>query len=107
MTEGEMSATQLEIKEIADKWVSIRHLSREEVVAANVEPEWIAAYDKFHTEYDQDMARMLEVIERIQKAVERPQIQKKTLGQKRRDRWAIQSERIAIREANLKKKSGN
>jgi hypothetical protein len=105
MAEEEMSATQLEINDISNKWASIRHLSREEVEAANLEPEWLAAYNKFHTEYDEDLARMMEVAERLQKVIERPQIQKKTLGQKRRDRWEVESKRVAARASKTKKKA--
>jgi hypothetical protein len=105
MPEEMLSSTQVEIRAISDKWASIRHLSREELVESNIEPEWLAAYDKFHTEYTADMERMNEICERLQKTIGQPKIAKKTLGQRRRDAWAIKSERIRIREANLAKKT--
>jgi hypothetical protein len=105
MPEEMLSPTQVEIRAISDKWASIRHLSREELVESNIEPEWLVAYDKFHAEYTADMERMNEICERLGQTLARPKIAKKTLGQRRRDAWEKKSERIRIREANLAKRT--
>lgn len=82
-----MSSDQLEIKKIQDKWNEIRHLDREEA-QKTLEGEWLEAYNNFYEKYDDDMTRMTEIAEKVQKMIEPPKVEKKTKGQKRRDAYA-------------------
>lgn len=72
-------------------------MSKEE--AANLEPEWKEAYDKFHEKYHNDLERATELAALVKKAVEPPKVEKKTKGQKRRDAYAKKLEREAARAA--------
>ena len=99
--EAEMSANQLEIKKICDIWNEARHLSREEA-EAKLEGDWKEAYNRFYTKYDEDMTKMLEITTILQKALDPPQIQKKSKSQKKRDKWAIVQARQAGRDAVAK-----
>ncbi|CAB9521412.1 expressed unknown protein [Seminavis robusta] len=85
--EEDMTVDQLEIKKISDKWSEIRHLSREEA-EAQLEGDWLEAYNRFYKKYDEDMERMTEIVASLQKSIEPPKVQKKSKGQKRRDAWA-------------------
>ena len=82
-----MSSDQLEIRKIQDKWNEIRHLDREEA-QKTLEGEWLEAYNNFYEKYDDDMTRMTEIAEKVQKMIEPPKVEKKTKGQKRRDAYA-------------------
>jgi predicted house-cleaning noncanonical NTP pyrophosphatase (MazG superfamily) len=96
--EADMSETQLEIKQISNKWATVRLLSREEA-EATLDEKWLDAYNRFFEKYDDDMTRMVDYVERIIKSIEPPKIQKKSLGQVRRDRWAKVQAREAYRAA--------
>lgn len=93
-----MSENQLEIKKITDKWTEVRHLSKEEA-ESQLEGEWLEAYNRFYTKYDDDMTRMTEIATMLQKQIEPPKVQKKSEGQKRRDKWALIQAREAARAA--------
>lgn len=93
-----MSADQLEIKKITDKWTEARHLSKEEA-AAELDGEWLEAYNRFYNKYDEDMTKMTEIATMLQKAIEPPKVEKKSMGQKRRDKWALIQAREAARAA--------
>jgi hypothetical protein len=94
-----MSPQQLEIKAIQDKWISIRLLSREEA-EKTLEGEWLEAYNRFFEKYDDDMTRMNEIAEKVQKQIEPPKVLKKTKGQRKRDLFAVQTARAELRAAN-------
>jgi len=95
--EEEMTADQLEIVRISEKWSKVRLMSSEE--AASLEPEWKEAYDRYHEKYHKDMEYMMEVAGKVQKLIEPPKVQKKSKGQKKRDKWAIVQARDAARAA--------
>lgn len=97
LAEDEMTDTQKEIASIQEKWAEVRFMSPEE--AANLEPEWKEAYDRFNEKYDHDMERMTEITEKLQKMIEPPKVEKKTEGQRRRDKWAKVQARAALRAA--------
>ena len=92
--EDEMSENQKEILQIQKKWSEVRHLTREEA-ASQLEGDWLEAHTRFYDKYDADMTRMTEITQILQKAIEPPKVEKKTEGQKRRDKWA----RVQAREA--------
>merc|ERR1711937_81737 len=85
--EDQMSDDQKEIKKIQAKWSEVRHLSREEA-KEQLDGEWLEAYDRFYEQYDSDMERMEEIVEKLADQIEPPRVQKKTKGQKRRDALA-------------------
>ena len=86
-----------EIESIQEKWNEVRLMSKEE--AANLEPEWKEAYDRFYEKYDSDLEKMMEITDKLQKMIEPPRVQKKTKGQRKRDAWAKVQAREAARAA--------
>ena len=72
-------------------------MSKEE--AASLDPEWKEAYDRFFTKYDEDMEKMTQITQMLQKAIEPPKVEKKSEGQKKRDKWAKVQAREAARAA--------
>lgn len=93
-----MTADQLEIKRIADKWSEVRLLDRD-AAKDDLEPEWQEAYNRFYEKYDKDMEFMTDVAEKLQNMIEPPKVEKKTKGQKKRDAWAKVQAREAARAA--------
>lgn len=75
-------------------------MSKEE--SETLEPEWKEAYDRFYEKYEEDMTKMMDITERLQKMIEPPRVQKKTEGQRKRDAWAKVQAREAARAANQK-----
>ena len=98
VAEEEMTENEKEIKRIQEKWHTVRFLSPEEA-AAQLEPEWKEAYDRFNEKYDEDMERMQEIAEKLQNMIEPPRVEKKSEGQRRRDKWAKVQAREAARAA--------
>jgi hypothetical protein len=98
---AELTSTQKEIERIREKWNDIRLLPREEA-ASSLEGEWKEAYDRFYARYDKDMERMLEITGKLKDMIEPPRIQKKTEGQRKRDKWAKIQAREAARAAKMK-----
>mmetsp|Transcript_47857 Transcript_47857/g.54225 ORF Transcript_47857/g.54225 Transcript_47857/m.54225 type:complete len:133 (+) Transcript_47857:111-509(+) len=88
----DMSESQLEIKKIQDKWNEIRFLDRDEA-QKSLDGEWLEAFNKFHEQYDSDMERMEEIVNKLEKQINPPKVEKKTKGQRRRDAYAAKLER--------------
>jgi hypothetical protein len=103
--EGDKTPEGKEIDNISDKWAEVRFLSREEA-ESTLEPEWLEAYNRFYTKYDEDMVQMAQLAEKMAKVLEPPKVQKKTEGQKKRDAWAIKQAREASRAAAAAAVSG-
>lgn len=97
--EADMSEEQLKIRGMVDKWHEVRMLTREEA-AAQLDGEWLEAHTRFYDKYDADMELMLEIKEKVATMIEPPQVQKKGLKQRKRDKWA----RVQAREAAAKAK---
>lgn len=97
--ESEMSEDQKKILDIQKKWSEVRRLSREEA-ASQLEGDWLEAHTRFFDKFDEDMTKMTEISQLLQKALEPPKVAKKTLGQKRRDKWARIQAREAARAGN-------
>lgn len=95
-----MNADQLEIKKTVDTWREIRFLTREEA-DAQLEGDWLEAYNRFHEKYAADMELMLEIKEKVARMIEPPKVEKKGSKQRKRDKWA----KIQAREAILKAKA--
>jgi hypothetical protein len=92
LPEDLLSDDQKQIRDIQAKWNEVRQLSREEA-ESSLEGDWLEAYNRFYEKYDDDMTRMTEIAEKVQKMIEPPKVQKKTKGQKRRDAYARKLER--------------
>lgn len=89
-----MTADQLEIKKISNKWAEVRLLTREEA-ESTLDAEWIEAYNRYFEKFQDDMTRMQDYAQQVIKSIEPPKIQKKSQGQKKRDKWA----KVQVREA--------
>lgn len=100
LPEADLSTEQLEIKKIADKWNQVRVMDREEA-ESSLDPEWLEAYNRYLKKFEDDMARMMEIQEKMAKQIEPPKVQKKSLKQKKRDMWA----KVQAREAARAKKA--
>lgn len=73
-------------------------MDREEA-EKSLEGEWLEAYNRFFEKYDDDMTRMTEIAEKVQKMIEPPTAPKKTKGQRKRDLYAKHLARAAARAA--------
>lgn len=66
--------------------------------ANSLEGEWKEAYERYHTKYDSDIEKMLEISSKLKGMLEPPRIQKKTDGQRKRDKFAVIQARELARE---------
>lgn len=99
LPEEEMTPDQLEIKKISEKWADVRHLSREDA-EAQLDAEWLEAYNRFYDKYGQDMQKMDDILTIVKKQIEPERVQKKSKGQKKRDKWAkVQARETARADA--------
>jgi arginyl-tRNA--protein-N-Asp/Glu arginylyltransferase len=96
--EKDMSADQLEIEKIRQKWNAVRHMSTEEA-NSTLDKEWKAAYNRYYEKYDKDMQNMEEIVSKLKTMIEPPKVEKKTNGQRKRDKWAKVQGRVASRAA--------
>ncbi|CAJ1966918.1 unnamed protein product [Cylindrotheca closterium] len=92
LPEEKMTDDRKEILEIQKKWNEIRLLDREEA-SKTLDGEWLEAYNRFYEKYDDDMTRMTEIVEKLEKMIEPPKVAKKTKGQRKRDAYAAKLER--------------
>jgi hypothetical protein len=99
ISEDVMDDTRKTILGYQEKWTEIRHMDREEA-QKSLDGEWLEAYNRFYEKYDDDMVRMAEIAEKVQKMIEPPKLGKKTKGQRKRDLYAVKQERAAVRAAN-------
>lgn len=97
IAEEDRTSDHTEVYKISEKWNSIRLLSREE--ADKLEPEWLEAYNRYHEKYAKDMANMEDIASKILNMIEPPKIQKKTQGQRKRDKFATKMARIEAKAA--------
>jgi len=87
LAEEDMTADQLEIKKIVAKWKEVKFMSREDA-EANLDEEWLAAYNRFYEDYHKDMELMKETATAMYKQVMPEKVIKKTKGQRKRDAYA-------------------
>jgi hypothetical protein len=101
LPEEEMSPTQKEIAAIRTRWNEVRHMSQEEVDALDdaVDGEYKLAYARFFERYHADMTKMEDIAEKLVTMLDPPRVQKKTNGQRKRDKWAKVQARDAARAA--------
>eukprot|EP00339_Tiarina_fusa_P028519 CAMPEP_0117027726 /NCGR_PEP_ID=MMETSP0472-20121206/20235_1 /TAXON_ID=693140 ORGANISM="Tiarina fusus, Strain LIS" /NCGR_SAMPLE_ID=MMETSP0472 /ASSEMBLY_ACC=CAM_ASM_000603 /LENGTH=129 /DNA_ID=CAMNT_0004735041 /DNA_START=65 /DNA_END=454 /DNA_ORIENTATION=- len=92
VAEEDMDADRLTILGYQQKWSEIRHMDRDEA-QKTLDGEWLEAYNRFYEKYDDDMVRMAEIAEKVQKMIEPPKVEKKSKGQKRRDAMVRKAER--------------
>ena len=69
-------------------------MDRSDVEALD-DPKWLEEYEKFYNKYNEDMDKMTNIVEKIQKQIEPPKVEKKTKGQRKRDKWAKVQARAA------------
>jgi hypothetical protein len=74
-------------------------MSRDEA-KEQLEGEWLESHTRFFDLYDSDMERMEEIVAKLAKSIEQPQLGKKTKGQRKRDAFARKQELAAIKAAN-------
>lgn len=98
--ESEMTADQREIMNISRKWAEVRLMDKEQ--AADLEPEWKEAHDRYFEKYHKDMESMQDIAGKLEKMIEPPQVQKKSKGQKKRDAYAKVVARETARAAAAK-----
>eukprot|EP00521_Asterionellopsis_glacialis_P000270 CAMPEP_0195251128 /NCGR_PEP_ID=MMETSP0706-20130129/3104_1 /TAXON_ID=33640 /ORGANISM="Asterionellopsis glacialis, Strain CCMP134" /LENGTH=134 /DNA_ID=CAMNT_0040303217 /DNA_START=46 /DNA_END=450 /DNA_ORIENTATION=- len=98
LPEEDLSADQLEIKKISEKWGEVRKLSREEA-EKTLDGEWLEAYNRFYEKYEDDMTRMEEIATKLEKMITPPKVEKKSKNQKKRDAYARKVAREAARAA--------
>mmetsp|Transcript_110973 Transcript_110973/g.318869 ORF Transcript_110973/g.318869 Transcript_110973/m.318869 type:complete len:130 (-) Transcript_110973:105-494(-) len=95
ISEENMTSDQKEIRDIQNKWNEIRLLDRE-TAQKELSGEWLEAYNRYFEKYDDDMQRMSEYTQRLEKMIEPPKVAKKTKGQRKRDAYA----RVLARSGN-------
>jgi hypothetical protein len=96
----DMTADQLKIRDIVDKWRVVRLMDRAQA-EAELDEEWMTAYNKYHEAYQQQIERMMEIKEKVAVMIEPPKIEKKGKKQRKRDMFA----RKQTREAAAARKS--
>jgi hypothetical protein len=87
LAKEDMNTNMMDIQKITEKWNEVRLMDRADA-EAQLDAEWLEAYNRFHTKYEEDMERFMEIHDRVGALIERPKMEKKTKGQKKRDAWA-------------------
>ena len=83
-----------EIYQIADRWAEIRLYSDEEA-KEKLSGEELEAYERYHAKVKEDIEKAQELAARMAKAVEIPQVAKKSKTQRKKDAWAKKQARMA------------
>lgn len=97
----DMSPEQLEVNTIKNKWREAKMMTKEEA-EANLEPEYLEAYNRYYEDWDKDIEKMTEIAEFLQGVLIPPQVPKKSKKQKKRDAFAKKQAREAARAAATK-----
>jgi hypothetical protein len=90
----DMTADQLKIKDMVDKWRVVRLMDRAQA-EAELDEEWMAAYNKYHENYSKHIELMMEIKEKVAVMIEPPKIEKKGKKQRKRDIFAKKQAREA------------
>jgi hypothetical protein len=90
----DMTADQLKIKDMVDKWRVVRLMDRAHA-EAELDEEWMTAYNKYHENYNKHMELMKEIKEKVAVMIEPPKIEKKGKKQRKRDIFAKKQARDA------------
>jgi hypothetical protein len=90
----DMTADQLKIKDMVDKWRVVRLMDRAQA-EAELDEEWMAAYNKYHENYNKHIELMMEIKEKVAVMIEPPKIEKKGKKQRKRDIFAKKQAREA------------
>lgn len=85
--EDQLTGDQLQIRAIQRKWSEVRLLGREEA-QEKLEGEWLEAYNRYYQKYDEDMAKMVDTVNKLKDQIDPPRMKKKTKSQKKRDAYA-------------------
>ena len=87
VAEGERTAEMQEIYDIADRWGEIRLYSQEEA-KEKLSGEELEAYERYHATMKEDIEKAQELAAIMAKAIEIPQVAKKSKTQRKKDAWA-------------------
>ena len=85
--DDELSAAQAETRTAGNRWAEIRHLSDEEA-DEQLSGEELEAFKTYHQRVKDDNDSVIELAAMIMKGVDIPQVQPKTKGARKRDKWA-------------------
>jgi hypothetical protein len=101
LPEEEMTPAQKEIVAIQKRWNVVRLMTKDEVDALDdtTDGEWKLAYARYFERYHTDMEKMKDIATKLQTMLDPPRVQKKTNGQRKRDKWAKVQARDAARAA--------
>ena len=94
VAEEDRTAELSEIYQIADRWAEIRLYSDEEA-KEKLSGEELEAYERYHAKVKEDIEKAQELATRMAKAVEIPQVAKKSKTQRKKDAWAKKQARMA------------
>jgi Fe2+ transport system protein B len=92
--EGDRTPEISEIYQIADRWAEIRLYSDEEA-KQKLSGEELEAYERYHAKVKEDIEKAQDLAMRMAKAVEIPQVAKKSKTQRKKDAWAKKQARAA------------
>lgn len=87
MPEGDRTPEISEIYQLADRWAEIRLYSDEEA-KQKLSGEELEAYERYHAKVKEDIEKAQDLAMRMAKAVEIPQVAKKSKTQRKKDAWA-------------------
>ena len=90
----DMTADQLKIRNMVEKWRMVRLYDRAQA-EAELDEEWLTAYNKYHEKYAKDIELMLEIKAKVAVMIEPPRIEKKGKKQRKRDIFAKKQAREA------------
>ena len=95
----QMTPDQLKIEKIRETWNKVRLMDAEEVKALDFEDaeEYKEAYKRFYERYHKDMDNMIMIASKLKDIMEPKRLQRKTKGQRKRDKYARVQEREAAR----------
>ena len=91
-----------EITAIKDKWKAAKLMSREDA-EANLEPEYLEAYNRYYEDWNKDIELMTEICTYLDKQLNPPKVPKKSKNQVKRDKWAKVQARAAARAGAAQK----
>ena len=93
-----MSPDQLKMEEMRENWNKIRHMDYDDI-PEELGDEYKEAHKRYFDKYHKDMEHFQEIAEKLEKILNPPKVQKKTKGQRKRDKWAKVQAREAFRAA--------
>ena len=97
---AEMTAAMEENAKKAQRWREIRLLSDEEA-QAQLSGEELESFTSYHAAVKEDIAKMKQIAEMMQKDLNPPKVDPKSKKQRKRDKWAKRQAIEAARAAQV------